>query len=188
MSDPVTNTEIENVLSSIRRLVAEDPQVVATNNGPAERLVLSDTDRVAQAMKAQNAIGQSDPVTEKQPAKQDTIIDRARVQIVDFSDIKALDGKSAANRTKVEAHTVIEEEVTTQPLATVEQEDDFADDEPVDILAEEVISIDEESLRDMVAELVRQELQGELGERITRNVRKLIRREIHRALASQELD
>ncbi len=48
--------------------------------------------------------------------------------------------------------------------------------------------LDEAALRDMVSEIVRQELQGALGERITRNVRKLVRREIHRALASQELD
>lgn len=48
--------------------------------------------------------------------------------------------------------------------------------------------IDEETLRDMVCDIVREELQGALGERITRNVRRLVRREIHRALASQELD
>ncbi|MEL7280279.1 MAG: hypothetical protein AAGK79_07970 [Pseudomonadota bacterium] len=48
--------------------------------------------------------------------------------------------------------------------------------------------IDEDALRDMVGEIVRQELQGALGERITRNVRKLVRREIHRALMSQGLD
>lgn len=48
--------------------------------------------------------------------------------------------------------------------------------------------LDEEALRDLVAEIVRQELQGALGERITRNVRKLVRREIHRALAAQELE
>lgn len=48
--------------------------------------------------------------------------------------------------------------------------------------------IDEEALRDMVSEIVRQELQGALGERITRNVRKLVRREIHRALNSHQLD
>ena len=46
---------------------------------------------------------------------------------------------------------------------------------------------DEEMLRDLVGEIVRAELQGALGERITRNVRKLVRREIHRSLASQEL-
>ncbi|MGB5863819.1 MAG: hypothetical protein WBG95_05925 [Sulfitobacter sp.] len=48
--------------------------------------------------------------------------------------------------------------------------------------------MDEEALRDLVSEIVRAELQGALGERITRNVRKLVRREIHRALTAQELD
>ncbi|WP_258087685.1 hypothetical protein, partial [Xenorhabdus bovienii] len=54
-------------------------------------------------------------------------------------------------------------------------------------LAKEEALLDEEMLRDMVSDIVRQELQGALGERITRNVRKLVRREIHRALASREL-
>jgi hypothetical protein len=48
--------------------------------------------------------------------------------------------------------------------------------------------LDEDALRDIVSEIVREELQGALGERITRNVRKLVRREIHRALAAQELE
>jgi hypothetical protein len=53
---------------------------------------------------------------------------------------------------------------------------------------EDASMIDEEMLRDMVSEIVRHELQGALGERITRNVRKLVRREIHRVLMSQEFD
>jgi hypothetical protein len=48
--------------------------------------------------------------------------------------------------------------------------------------------LDEDALRDLVSDIVREELQGALGERITRNVRKLVRREIHRALAAQELE
>lgn len=58
----------------------------------------------------------------------------------------------------------------------------------VDLFGANDAVLDEESLREMVSDIVRQELQGPLGERITRNVRKLVRREIHRALASQELD
>lgn len=56
-----------------------------------------------------------------------------------------------------------------------------------DFLGDDTL-IDEEMLREMVADIVRQELQGALGERITRNVRKLVRREIQRALMAQELD
>ena len=46
---------------------------------------------------------------------------------------------------------------------------------------------DDEALRGLVSALIRDELQGELGERITRNVRKLVRREIQRALAARDL-
>ncbi|GGA12555.1 hypothetical protein [Neptunicoccus cionae] len=61
-------------------------------------------------------------------------------------------------------------------------------DEPVDYTEGEDGFLDEEALREMVSDMVRSELQGELGDRITRNVRKLVRREIHRALASREFE
>lgn len=48
--------------------------------------------------------------------------------------------------------------------------------------------LDEAGLRDLVADIVREELQGGLGERITRNVRKLVRAEIQRAFAARDLD
>lgn len=48
--------------------------------------------------------------------------------------------------------------------------------------------LDENALRELVGQLVREELQGVLGERITRNVRRLVRREIQRALAMNELE
>ncbi len=55
-------------------------------------------------------------------------------------------------------------------------------------LPADVRALDPDALQEMVAEIVRQELQGALGERITRNVRKMVRREINRALAAQDLD
>ncbi|WP_239113294.1 hypothetical protein [Shimia biformata] len=58
----------------------------------------------------------------------------------------------------------------------------------IGILPDDAQIMDEDALRDLVADIVRQELQGALGERITRNVRKLVRREIHRALAAAELE
>lgn len=42
--------------------------------------------------------------------------------------------------------------------------------------------LDEEALRDVVNGIVREELQGELGDRISRNLRKLIRRELSQVL------
>ena len=49
-------------------------------------------------------------------------------------------------------------------------------------------SAEDAALRAMVAEIVREELKGPLGERITRNVRKMVRREIMRILASRDFD
>lgn len=49
--------------------------------------------------------------------------------------------------------------------------------------------IDEENLlRELVRDILREELQGDLGERITRNVRKLVRAEIARAMALRDFD
>lgn len=67
-----------------------------------------------------------------------------------------------------------------------EMEDELEDERS--ILSPEEGYLDEESLRELVADIVREELQGALGERITRNVRKLVRREIHRALTAQEFE
>ncbi len=48
--------------------------------------------------------------------------------------------------------------------------------------------LDEEALEAFVREMIREELRGVLGERITRNVRKLVRAEINRALTARGLD
>ena len=66
----------------------------------------------------------------------------------------------------------------------------LVDSAPIDALAsgEGSVTVDEAALRKMVRELIREELQGGLGERITRNVRKLVRSEIARALATGEFE
>jgi len=53
-------------------------------------------------------------------------------------------------------------------------------------VAQELGQIDEDLLRELVREVLREELAGALGERITRNVRKLVRMEINRALSAGE--
>lgn len=58
--------------------------------------------------------------------------------------------------------------------------DTAADDGP--------LLLDEEVLRDLVSQMVRDELQGVLGEKITRNLRRLVRREIQRALAARDAE
>ena len=50
------------------------------------------------------------------------------------------------------------------------------------------VILDEAMLREIVAKVLREELQGPLGERITRNVRKMVRREIARALSERSVN
>ena len=93
--------------------------------------------------------------------------------------------------------TVDESTAEEIPVDVADESIEFDADEASDydeledersILSPEEGYLDEESLRELVADIVREELQGALGERITRNVRKLVRREIHRALTAQEFE
>ncbi|WP_281966729.1 hypothetical protein [Roseovarius nanhaiticus] len=98
----------------------------------------------------------------------------------------------AEEPSKAKAATTPEDEHIPDNFVAEEAGDTSAaaratDDDETDFLSGNDEFLDEDALRDLVADIVRQELQGALGERITRNVRKLVRREIHRALASQEL-
>ena len=79
--------------------------------------------------------------------------------------------------------------------ARAEREPSFAhhsaetgpDSEENKLTSSVMAGMDEDALRILVAEIVQDELGGEMGERITRNVRKLVRREINRVLASREM-
>lgn len=80
------------------------------------------------------------------------------------------------------------ERVDPSAYSAEHSEDGYDDFDEGDLFAQDENFLDEESLRELVTDIVREELQGALGERITRNVRKLVRREIHRALAAQDLE
>ncbi|HQU70085.1 MAG TPA: hypothetical protein PLI43_18085 [Albidovulum sp.] len=66
---------------------------------------------------------------------------------------------------------------------------DEAEEDGLDLFAsgDEAV-IDMEMLRELIVQVLREELQGPLGERITRNVRKLVRQEIARALESSKFE
>lgn len=163
----------------------------------------SDTDDTADMTEDLTAAPAEDAVDEpaaEEPAEDDDA-DLARV-MADLARAPAPEGAEPAAESAEQAGVDDLQEMISDPDPTpfvfrsqssvrladdaVEAANDADDtDEPQAI---EEAMLDEEALRDMVSEIVRQELQGALGERITRNVRKLVRREIHRALASQELE
>lgn len=71
----------------------------------------------------------------------------------------------------------------------VDEDDDTPDGDAITNLlaAGTADAVAEDALRAMITKIVHEELTGELGERMTRNVRKLVRREINRVLLSREL-
>ena len=83
-----------------------------------------------------------------------------------------------ADAAEAEIRRELEQETEATVFARFEPAGD-APDEPF---------YDEEMLRDLVRDIIREELQGALGERITRNVRKLVRAEIARALAVRDFE
>lgn len=263
MSDPVTNVEIEDVLSSIRRLVSESGGTPAEPKKPAaapvvsraepepeagpatldpdtlDKLVLTPSLRVADAPEAAEADQESaaqaepeakEPIAETNDAPGDEAAagpapeateetspepePEAEAQAEAQADSDSLKDRIQQLETAVSAQegeweeedvseALVWEDHSTEeatpagPLGAEEyseaqmaeaqsapQEDDAA----FDFMNADEALLDEDTLREMVSEIVRQELQGALGERITRNVRKLVRREIHRALMAQEFE
>ncbi len=90
-----------------------------------------------------------------------------------------------ADRAAAEAIADIEAAGPTGADPSLPPHDFEADFDPAE--AADDITYDEELLRDLVRDIIREELAGHLGEKITRNVRKLVRAEIAQALAVREL-
>lgn len=79
------------------------------------------------------------------------------------------------------------DEAEARVIAELENEQDPSV-EPHLFTGEQGAAFEEQVLRELVRDIIRDELQGGLGERITRNIRKLVRAEIARALATQGLE
>ncbi|MFQ6552602.1 hypothetical protein AAD018_009700 [Aestuariibius insulae] len=85
------------------------------------------------------------------------------------------------------SHLPVAEPKMPEPKSDDTEPKRLEPDSPDAGLLVQVGAIDGTALRKLVAEIVREELQGHLGEAVTRNIRSLVRREINRALASHDL-
>ncbi len=239
MSDAMTNREIEDVLTSIRRLVAQE----GGRGAEVGRLILTAAQRVNTATVEAGEIESAD--ADDAAATLSEMIDEAHVSIPapDFSKLEATiaeleaavsasgdyeaeatpEGPRASNVTELygrlnfvhrapdPAPEAVAEAVTApevEPVsieAPAEAEADAGsgaeqaayvgsaphDQQPQEAQAwveaesdadEDDAVLDEETLRLLIAQIVRDELRGQLGERLTHLVRKLVRAEIAKAL------
>ncbi|OOY24432.1 hypothetical protein BMI91_10335 [Thioclava sediminum] len=87
-----------------------------------------------------------------------------------------------------ELRATLEEDFEADEIAALEAELASTSDQPDAALHPLAQSMTETQLRHLVSSLLREELQGALGAKITRNLRKMVRREVQRALMSRDLD
>ncbi len=243
MSEAMSSVEIEDVLSSIRRLVSEDLRPGnrgAAAKKPDEKLILTPAFRVVaevapsvasvdpappktslprlhlgaspviedlaakleRAVEAQDVEWESEtgdpqpmvaqmewtetgwaPVAPAAAPQPEPVPSWAQTDVEDLAD--ALDDPPPSQAiVEPDAHWADMAEAE----AMAELRDEIAEDAPFAADVRPEVTFDEQVLRDLVRDLIREELQGSLGERITRNVRKLVHAEIARALAAQDFE
>ncbi len=248
MSDAMSSVEIEDVLSSIRRLVSEDFRPIPRQAPPVlvdDKLILTPALRV---VVDQGARAPAAAVVQPKPLPRlhlgaEPVADGLVASLEQAVEAQGLDWESevgdpgpasvafewTSGAWSAQPHVdeasdaeIIAEEVEPEPVPAWAQEGEMTADESAETEAPrddiepdllwadqaeaEVVAglsdaaedrmgalgsemtFDEVVLRDLVRDLIREELQGGLGERITRNVRKLVRAEIARALATREFD
>lgn len=211
MSDPVTNVEIEDVLSSIRRLVADGDRR-SGDDRPAPSPAADDLDGPLVLTPSLRIGHEDDPADDDSFAVARRVARLEAAVTVQKEEFEP-DGSESEPMIDWAAHDldvpmfhsrerVAREQDAATPGTALPRMDmdatgagdlipdiDMAGDEPtLDEIFGTAGMPSEDLLRDLVAEVLRDELAGALGERITRNVRKLVRREIHRILDSREAE
>ncbi len=187
MPNSLENANIEEVLSSIRRLVSDDfsrKTAVRGGGDGAGRLVLTPALRVAGGTDEDNAVEKEPleplvlgPLDSAATWEETTLEDR----IAKLEAAVSVAGGDWEPDGSEEIDTVQAEEPTgrlhlTSPILPVAAQQGDLD----------LIDQDLEWLQDLITNTLRQELKGEMGERISRNLRKMVRREISRALADRD--
>ncbi|RWR30810.1 hypothetical protein D2T29_11690 [Sinirhodobacter populi] len=149
--------------------------VVAELEPAAEPEVIAEAEPVAASVPAVEAGSVADepveePVTEE-PVADEAVADEPMTE-------EAIAEEPRVGMPRFAIHRGGIDEDLRAPFQEVDDEEDQS----------ELPGIDEDALRVLVARLIREELQGVLGQKITQNVRKLVRREIQRSLIGTDFE
>lgn len=160
----------------------EAPKDDAPQDNARDEAVEQDANRQATNQSGETGLHDKDEGAMSQGKEAKPVSDEIDDVIHDAEVIE----ETPAPQTETLAETEIDDlgaepEVAHDPDPRLEEELALAGYADEDIM-------DEEALRDLVAQVIREELQGELGQRITRNVRLLVRREVQRALTLREFE
>jgi hypothetical protein len=205
MSNSGGKMDVEDVLLSIRQLVSEESRVdsnTARTRRDPQNTDINMPEEGNAGERDRLALTSSTSVTESDKlAKVAADLERRMADIESFvmSDLRknaqvpfAQPGSSQRTANTQKDETAERRDV---PDTNSDPETPLTSPEPKSgasagaaMFLEPIGQSDTESLRETILGIVRSELQGELGDRVTRNVRKLVHREIKRALASQNFE
>lgn len=167
MSGPLTNIDIEDVLASIRRLIVDGAEPPQAEEAPG-RLVLTPAQRVT-----------SEAASPRQPGA--PLADPVRTEPSLVDRLREIEREVEAPPPPPPLLLLTPVEPVATPSA-----DACPEPEPVPVAGPaSAPDPGDDALRALIRDVLRQELEGDLGERITRNLRKLVRREVFRVLAAQ---
>ena len=206
MSKSAQSDEIDELVSSVRDFVShKEPKKPRTATG-ADRLVLTDEQRINEEPDAQEPVNADETgpdaasnVHHLAPAKPNgsphleaTIAELEVAVATQSDDWEAEEGEAFEGGAWADSAFQGAETDSDADIVSAEPDAPAEDRKGVPSLLEasenpSANPINEAALRALVVDIVHAELSGELGERITRNVRKLVRREINRVLTSREV-
>lgn len=153
-----------------------------------------------QTVVAETAVAEGDDLVEHQATDHfeyhETRVDGAAEDVPawaqhDVVDEGAEEPAPAALEGMVEPDPVWADAAAASAIAGLDDQIDAEDDQSVpdeDDYLDQGAKFDEDVLRELVRDILREELAGKMGERITRNIRKLVRAEIARAMLTQDFE
>ena len=182
--------------------VAVEPAEVASDPAPEPEPKFEfepETDTAPEPEAAHETVVDADPQDTEEPSSLGDKVAALETLIQRRQDRWEPDDTGADEYAGTDAPTMTWEDATPDLVELTAAEPDAPEDDlqngdvngdahQDDAVTFDEAELDEETLREIVSDIVREELQGALGERITRNVRKLVRREIHRVLASRDFE
>ena len=202
MADVAEDINIDDVLSSVRRLVSESVRPGAETGGEKDALVLTPDHRVPAegegpalvrpahqplSKGTEDAARQPRPLPPKEPRVRPT----APLEKTPEGGIAHKPAPAAMPPVAQDIPPELEQKVM-EAVDAFSKVIDGVDTHmaspspqapaPYQSAPYELAGLQQDALRDLVIDLIRAELRGPLGEKITHNVRKLVRREIQRAL------
>jgi hypothetical protein len=174
-ADPIPFVPLRRRAEVLAARLADEGQVQAASPGPAEPAAVPEAEPVPSAEFEPVAEDVLQGVADDGPAEGPGDVILADPEPDDLAFANAM----ASQADPITGPDSLDE----PPLLDVEAGSGLvdADGALIDVL-------DETALQEIVRHIIRDELQGQLGERITRNVRKLVRAEINRALIARDLD